>query len=80
MPGPHELIYYANTGVSTIALSRKYSHFSKLAKEYGVYHPGIDRHGDNYTLQMEIQWEKLVNDYQGIIVPVFIPKQTAEQV
>jgi hypothetical protein len=48
--------------------------FKDFEKEYGYYQEGIEIHGDNYTLNLSIAWERIITDYQGIIVPLALPK------
>jgi hypothetical protein len=43
-------------------------------KEYAYYPEGIDRQGDNYTLNQSIDWERILNTYQGLAIPIIIPE------
>jgi hypothetical protein len=48
--------------------------FKDFEKEYGYHEEGIDIHGDNCTLSLSIAWERIITDYQGIIVSAVLPK------
>ncbi|MDR0472497.1 MAG: hypothetical protein LBH43_02330 [Treponema sp.] len=48
--------------------------FNEFTNEYGYYHDGIAMHGDNYTLNMSIKWEVILTRYQGIVIPISLPK------
>jgi hypothetical protein len=48
--------------------------FVDFEKEYAYYPEGIEIQGDNYTLNLSISWERILSDYQGIIVPIVLPK------
>jgi hypothetical protein len=48
--------------------------FKDFEKDYAYYPEGIEIQGDNYTLNLSIAWERILSDYQGIIVPIVLPK------
>jgi len=48
--------------------------FEDFEKEYGYYQEGSRIQGENYTLDLSISWDRIISDYQGIIVPVVLPK------
>ena len=48
--------------------------FKDFEKEYGYYQEGSKTHGENYTLVLSIAWERIISDYQGIIVSAALPK------
>ena len=50
------------------------SAFEDFEEEYGYYAEGIEIHGDNYTHNLSISWERIISDYQGIVVPIVFPK------
>jgi hypothetical protein len=48
--------------------------FKDFEKEYGYYQEGIKIHSDNYTLDLSIAWDRIIADYQGIVVSLVLPK------
>jgi hypothetical protein len=48
--------------------------FEDFEKEYCYYPEGIAKQGDNYTLNLSIAWERIIADYQGLIVSTVLPK------
>jgi hypothetical protein len=48
--------------------------FTDFKNKYAYYPEGIDIHGENYTLNLSVAWERIIADYQGIVVPAVLPK------
>jgi hypothetical protein len=48
--------------------------FEDFEKKYAYYPEGIAEHGENYIPDLSIKWEQIINDYQGIALPVILPK------
>ncbi|MDR0486665.1 MAG: hypothetical protein LBG91_00295 [Treponema sp.] len=48
--------------------------FDAFEQEYCYYPAGIARQGDNYTLNLSVAWEELIAAYQGMIMPIVLPK------
>jgi len=48
--------------------------FEDFEKEYGYYADGVAVHGENYTLDLSIKWERIISNFQGIVVPTVLPK------
>ena len=48
--------------------------FEDFEDEYGFYAKDIETPGENYTFSLSIAWERIISDYQGIVVPVILPK------
>jgi hypothetical protein len=48
--------------------------FENFEEKYSYYAEGIERHGENYTLNLSIAWDRIIADYQGIVVSTILPK------
>ncbi|MDR2717279.1 MAG: hypothetical protein LBB89_04350 [Treponema sp.] len=48
--------------------------FEDFEKTYAYYPKGIEMHDEEYTLDLSIKWQDIINDYQGIALPNIIPK------
>jgi hypothetical protein len=48
--------------------------FEIFEKEYCYYPEGIAKQGANFTLNISVSWDRIINEYQGMIVATFLPK------
>jgi hypothetical protein len=48
--------------------------FEDFEKKYSYYPEDKDIHEEEYTLDLSINWQDIINDYQGIALPNLIPK------
>lgn len=47
--------------------------FQKFLKKYGYYAEGIVEHNVNDTPELSIRWERIIANYQGIVVSIVMP-------
>jgi hypothetical protein len=57
-----------------ILVLRDVSAFKDFFERYGIYKGGIENRGVNFDLDVSILWQQVLSKYQGIIVPILLPK------
>jgi hypothetical protein len=48
--------------------------FNDFLEEYGFYEKEIETPEKNYAFSLSISWERIISDYQGIVVPIVLPQ------
>jgi hypothetical protein len=48
--------------------------FEDFIKKYGYFTEGIQNEGDILPLNLSISWDRIISDYQGMVIPTVLPK------